>query len=183
MPKLPPTHKWLVEKRARLQGTLEHKTHMLQLTVARMEPKLAKLRADVDAMDRALCVFDFALAGTSVKPVNPWQGDYGPRGSLRKFVRSVLKERAPAPIGTDDMAALIVEHFALKFDLPSMRRRWAKNTVLNALRDMVNEGLAERLHEGQSGFVGQWRWKLQRPATLAELRAASTGRDQAGSSS
>ena len=94
-----------------------------------------------------------------------------------------MQERAPASIQTDDFAAHIIERFALSFDLPAMRRRWTKNTVLGALRGLVNDGMVEPLHDGQTGFVGQWRWKTRRPTTLAQLRAVAAGRDQAGTSS
>lgn len=180
MTRTPPALKWLTDKRARLQGKLEHNTRMLALATARLGPKVAKLRVDVEALDRAIGVYDRALDGSDITSVNPWQGNYGPRGALKEFVRDVLRQRAPTSIRTDDLATLILERFAITFDLPAMHRRWTKNTVLGSLRMLVKEGLVEPLHEGKSGFVGEWRWKQSRRPTLADLRAAAPRGDEAG---
>ena len=182
MSKLSPTHKWLVEKRARVQGALEHRTRALQLTVARAEPKLEKLRKDVEALDIALQIYDSKFTGESLPPVHAWQGKYGKRGALKAFMSDVLRQRSKTPIQTDELVMLIIDRFGLTFDGAITRRSWVTNTVLRELKRLVHAGLVEPLHTGQSGAVGQWRGCTRRAPTLAELRATSFERERSSAS-
>ena len=128
MTQTPPQLKWLIDKRARLQGALDKNTRMMA---------------------------------------------FASRLAAKAFVKATVQQRAPAPIGIDELATRIIEHFGLTFDLPAMRQRWLRHSVRDSLRKLVNEDLVEPLHEADARQPGEWRWKQHRRPTLAELRACS----------
>ena len=177
----PPALKWLTDKRARTAGKLHQSRHVLadiqeqsaKLLVALSvkQTLVEKLTADLAALDRTVQVYDSALDGSSITPVNAWKGTYGHRGALKQFVAQTLKQQSPDWVPVNHLGLLAIKHFSLSFDTKLQQVLWQKRSVRTSLRSLESDGVAERVAGIRT--IGQWRWKQQRAPTLAELRACS----------
>ena len=105
----PSALKWLAQKRARVANEYEQ-TLVIALELTQ---RADRLKQDLEALDRALGIYDARIQASSIEPVNGWRGNYGKRGALREFVLDTLKARAPESKSTDNIAALVIAHFGL----------------------------------------------------------------------
>lgn len=179
----PPPLKWLSERRARLAGQLQKQTRALQAgqarsaklleDISRLHTSIAELCVDLQALDSTIGLYDSRVRPSSIEPVGAWQGKYGERGALKRFLAQELKRDAGAWLSTSCLAALACERFSLSFDTELAYRRWLKGSVGGALRMLANQGLAERGHDPSTVDRGRWRWKQPVELTLADLRAAA----------
>lgn len=173
MKNTPSALKWLAEKRGRLAHDLE----VTQGIAQDVNRRVQALQLDLEAMDRALTIFDAAIVPTDIAPVHAHRR-YGKRGALREAVVQVLKAHAPAWVATENIEALVCLELGLTFETPAVRKRWYDNSLTKQLRVLVAEGLVERHHDAavHSSEVGRWRWKAdganEGATTLAELRAS-----------
>jgi hypothetical protein len=167
--KIPPTLKWLAEKRARVAGELGHRERRLQC----VEAEVVGLRADLAALDKALFLYDRSVNAQSIEPISAWAGNYGTRGSLMEFLSSLVEASAPSPISTRELTQKTMERFTLVFETEILLTRWKHNSLLSALKRLVNAGKVELLPRAKVGHSGSWRWVEPKVLTLAELRASS----------
>lgn len=129
----PPPLKWLSEKRARLAGKLQKQTRALQAgqarsakllaDISRLQASIAELRVDLRALDATIGIYDCRVRPTSIEPVAAWQGKYGERGALKRFLVQELKRDAGAWLSTNYRAAVACERFSLSFDTELAYRR------------------------------------------------------------
>ena len=188
MKKISSALKWLAEKRARIAGELLSCTQ----TRAHLESDLAELRSrltfteqalsnagvrqerltkELASFDQVVQSYDDRINPADIPPINAWQGRYGKRGALREFLIETLQSRAPAYISTNELELLTIVHFSMVFEHPSDRKKWYDSSFRNPLKLLASQGLIERGHsvDAFTWQVGSWRWKQERPKTLAEL--------------
>lgn len=172
MKKTPSALKWLAEKRARLA----HDLAQTERITGEMTRKLENLRLDLNALDRALTIYDPAIDPTKIAAINGWQGNYGKRGSLRASVIKALQSHAPEWVATDNIEALVTLELGLSFELPALRKRWYDGSFRDVLKKLVSGGFVERQHDPTiaSSELGRWRWKQEVAPTLKELRGHAT---------
>lgn len=177
MKNTPSALKWLAEKR----GRLAHDLAVTQAIAQDVNRRVEALQLDLEAMDRALTIFDSAIVPADIAPVHAHRS-YGKRGALREAVVHVLQAHAPAWVATENIEALVRIELGLTFETPAVRKRWYDNSLTKQLRVLVAEGLVERHHDASvpSSEVGRWRLREDGGAgqevTLAELRAATDPR-------
>lgn len=164
----PTALKWLADKRRRLSADLVQTTAI----AAEVNQRVETLRIDLEALDRALVIFDASIEPELLKPVSA-HGRTGKRGLLREAVINVLQTHSPAWVATENIEALVCLELGLTFETTTVRKHWYENSLTRLLRKLVIENLAERLQDPTvfTSEVGRWRWKQEVKRTLAELRS------------
>jgi len=165
----PSALKWLAEKR----GRLAHDLAATKSIADDVNRRLEVLRMDLEAVDRALTIFDPAIVPASIEAVNGWKGRYGARGALKATVEALLKAQGDQWTSTETLELLVRSELKLTFDTPAARKRWYDNSFTKQLRELTKAGLVEREHDAavQSQEMGHWRWKREERRSLAKLRA------------
>ena len=137
-----------------------------------MNERVARLTADLVALDRAIVIRNPALNPGLIDPVNGWQGRYGKRGALRASIVKVLAQCAPQWLSSKEIGALVVEELAITFDLPSEGVQWHTNSLKSALNALLAKGAVEREAGWSPGSTetGRWRVKPVKVPTLADLQ-------------
>lgn len=170
MRKTPSYLKGLAETRARVDGDLQR----YQKIYDEVGQKLAEARAELAACDRLIRKFDPRLNPERIEPIQAWKGRYGKRGQLKASIKEHLRAQAPLEVSTTELGWVIQLEFGLDFSTWQEKKRWTANSLRNALKDLLEEGLVERLHDVATmptGEVGRWRWKSDDALSLDHLQA------------
>lgn len=194
MKKTPSALKWLAEKRARMAGELQcaeqvslrltHDLAELSQQQTALEPllsaansKVARIRNEVAALDQVVVLYDSGINPSEIAPINAWEGNYGKRGALTKFLQSMIKGRAPEYVHTKELEISTITHFALVFEHKTIHRHWYAGSFRGTLKMLAEKGLIERGPDNffGSNAMGKWRWKQEVAPTLKELREAAGG--------
>lgn len=176
MQKTPSYLKGLAENRARAAAEVTRYARLLN----EIQSRLSVAQADLVACDQLIRRFDARLNPNDIAPIHGWKGRYGKRGDLIQAIQRILQEAAPYPVSTPTLALLLRAEFELDFETPAECRRWVRNSVCNRLREMVQDGSVERLHDWGLGISesGSWRWiapadSLECLKTLASKNGAA----------
>lgn len=189
MKKIPSALKWLAEKRARVAGELQSCEQTIahleddalelrkRLTFAEHSPATAssrrkRLSTELKSMDQVVRMYDEGINPASIEPINAWQGNYGKRGALREFLIKTLQHRGPEYVSTSELELLPIVNFSLVFEHRALRRNWYEGSFRGTLKVLSNKGYIERGASDDRGPQDPttWRWKQDKPKTLAELR-------------
>lgn len=133
----------LAERHARLQS----EARRLEETVAVLEKQAAKARAEVAAIAALLPTFDIRVDPGRIEPI-AGQGRHGKRGSFRNALRELLTSFGAEWAETGHLALLLRHHFDLTFHTYDAERTWIRNVLRPRLRELVDQGLAERFKVG-----------------------------------
>lgn len=192
MKNTPSALKWLAEKRARVAGELQS----CEQTIVYIEDELPELRkrlafsetalnaamsrkerlaSELASMDQVVRMYDEGIDPNAIEPINAWRGKYGKRGALRGFLSATLQNRAPEYVLTSELELLTIAHFSLVFESPALRKHWYDGSFRGTIKVLASQGIIERSHRADISTyeVGSWRWKQDRPKTLAELRGST----------
>ena len=188
MRKTPSYLKGLAENRARISGEISRlqqlldeidphlaKAQRLQAIHAATVARLVAAQAERDACDLLIRKFDGRLNPEEIAPIRAFKGRYGKRGQLRDTVIELLRHAAPAEVSTLDLRVLVIAELQLDFPTAEALAKWSSNSLVNTLKDLVEEGVVERLHDlvARPGTVGRWRLKECGPGGLDKLGAAA----------
>jgi hypothetical protein len=188
MRKTPSYLKGLAETRARADGEVLRLQRLLDdLAPAVAEARrMLSLQEDIlaehavattkrDACDTLIRGFDSRLDPAQIAPIRAFKGKYGKRGALRETLVEILRDASPAEVSTTEVLLRVIAYLKLAFATPAEKQRWSCNSLLSALKGLVEEGLVERLHEPATGqnSVGRWQWKAAPSGTLATLSTAA----------
>lgn len=189
MRKTPSYLKGLAETRARTDGDLRRHIRQkanLETLLPDLEANLARYRkmydrvcrnldsakSDLESCDRLIRKFDVRLNPEEIEPIRAEKGKYGGHGRLREAINNLLKDCRPDVLDTDQVALMVALELGLEFATLQEQRAWVHNSVARALKNMVDEGLVERMHDpsilGRQGF-GRWRWVLEADKGLSAL--------------
>lgn len=176
-----PEVKWVANELAAVMGELDR----IDETLARLSARRAHLlevRAALSSVAGQLAVPELPEVMPSVRA----HERYGPRGSLRNFLREVLSKAYPKGLTTAALTDAVIEAFGLQVAGPEERNRLHKNSVRSALKAMHGRGEIEPVHGrvktggalrpvkavGTVGQSGVWRLKVEAPS-MHELRKAA----------
>jgi hypothetical protein len=193
--KTPPLLKWLLVERATVAGGISRTRERQELLTKELESSRARLvslsqeiahlqsRSAVlvqslaeqqhclSAMDSTMALVDSSVAPNAAGIVRATGQRYGGRGALKAFIVSTLRDAAPATLQTRLLAWTSAVHFGLDFASQAEFEAFANNSVRPQIFRLTEQGLVERVRNGQkSENHCNWRWKNQLP-TLAELAA------------
>lgn len=168
MHKTPSYLKGLAETRARAAGEVERYEAVLNDVGAR----LVEARKMLEAADRMIRQFDSRLDPTLIPTIRTGRGYPGGRGALRGKVIEILSGASPAAVTTSELSWSLILAFLLDFPSAGDRRKWVHNSLTPLLKDLIKEGLVERLHSNETptGEAGHWRWKAEVDPSLDRLR-------------
>ena len=145
----------------------------------------ARLTADVQRLQSSLTEAQQALDDCNRTMLRLYpNGDPGPairswhhfrnrRGSLRRTLQAILRERAPEALTTRQIAVEMEERLGLRFHSLADRKMWKANSLTSALSKQAAEGFVERTQQGSWGgrtMSSSWRWKA--PTRTLETLAA-----------
>lgn len=170
MKKTPSYLKGLRDKRSRAMGDIER----LEILASELAGRIAAAREVIVACDVLILEFDKRLDPAAIRPTRG-NTRYGKRGDLVRAIEEELRKAQGEAVTTVELAIALQAWFRLDFESWEARRRWVKNSVTPALKDMVAAGLVERLHdpESRSGETGRWRLVQRQALTLAQLQASA----------
>ena len=154
MTKTPPTEKWLLNERAVIAGELQ----AIEAELERLIVRKAYLHKLLTALDEV-----YSLVTPVVSPVTAFED---------------------ATVWALDTAALTLaaeEAFGLVHATPAQRGKFRNNSLRTALRTLLAQGEAERLHDykGVPHRAGVWRWVPPEPAYADVVAQAEHAREHA----
>ena len=167
MRKLLTVTRQLAERRARLAGEIPR----LERLVAEASEHLAKARAEMAAVDLILPTFDARVVPEQIAPIAATAGHYGKRGVFKEELVRMLREAAPEPLSTAVLSLTLRKRFELDYPTPAALKRWTDNVLRPQLRQLVKDGVAERLKvtDGHSDDA-YWRMVPVVAGSLEQLR-------------
>ncbi len=169
MPKVSSYLKGLAERRARFDADA--------LRLGSLHEEIGLALADAirhrDSCDVLIKHHTPSLDPKEIAPIRSWKGHYGKRGQLKESVGRILRERYPAEVSTTELCFVLEAEFKLNFTSKVARRYWTHNSLNNAVKQLVNDGKIERMHDVKRPFgeVGRWRWHSEESSSLDHLRA------------
>ncbi len=171
-----PEKKWLLNERAVVKGELQA-----------IEDELGRLLARKAHLVILLAALDNVYS--QLTPIVPPAPDlvvhghtrYGGRGNCIKWVRQVLQEAYPAALDTAALTLAAEEAFGLVHATPAQRGKFRNNSLRTALRTLLGQGVAERLHDykGVPHRAGVWRWVPPEPAYADVVAQAAHAQEHA----
>lgn len=139
--RIPPSLKWLADKRARLAGQITKLNSEIEIYEAVLKEKaelLREKRSDLAAIDRALGLHELQVIPDQIADVraqsNPLRFSHG---DFRKIVFLILKS-AQAPMTIRDVAVAILQLRSMALD----------DCAVDALRDSVRYALKAMRQNG-----------------------------------
>lgn len=73
----------------------------------------------------------------------------------------MLKTEAPESMTTSEICIELQVRFQLAFETAALRSRWRTNSIGKLMRNLLDAGLIEALHDPHSVIAegARWRWK------------------------
>ena len=161
MTRTPPTEKWLLNERAVIAGELQ----AIDAELERLTARKAYLHNLLASIDEVYCLVSPVVLPVPALVVHG-HTRYGGRGNCIKWVREVLQEAYPSALDTAALTLAAEEAFGLVHATPAQRGKFRNNSLRTALRTLLAQGMAERLHDykGVPHRAGVWRWVPPEPA-------------------
>lgn len=154
-PKIPSSLKWLIDKRARLQGEIQ-KTRASLATAKQLIEELSKLEADLAAIDHSLGLHEIRI---QIEHIQPIRSHYVriklPRGELTKSILLCLRLRDGAPARMGEIASFIEARHG-DLSASAGNRVAFHRSVHSRLKALFYEGKVKRHHEPSSNKEGIW---------------------------
>lgn len=165
--KTPATEKWLLNERAVVLGELRAIEDEFERLAARKQ-HLTSLLAALENVYSQVAPMVPAAPGLVVHG----HTRYGGRGNCIKWVREVLQQAYPAALDTAALTLAAEGAFGLAHVTAEQRKKFRNNSLRTALRALLAQGEAERLHDyrGVPHRAGVWRWVPSEP-TFADVVA------------
>lgn len=153
---IPPSLKWLIDKRARLAGDIA-KTKKALSSVEHLIIKLRSLEEALEAIDSSLKLHEIQIDLENIKPINTQVNRMKfPSGFIRKYVMEYfINNIGGAPVPKSKIVEfLISKHLA--FDVKPLPFKQASNAVSIALDYHRREGRVIRHHPLSTRSEGSW---------------------------
>lgn len=153
--KIPSSLKWLIDKRARLDGEIK-KTRASLAIAKQLIDELSKLEEDLAAIDRSLGLHEVLV---EVEHIQPVRSQYVrvklPRGELTKSILLCLRLREGIPARMTEIVAFIeARHGDLGASVGS--RSVFHRSVHNRLKNLFHAGRLQRHHPLAGNSEGLW---------------------------
>ena len=176
MTKTPPTEKWLLNERAVIAGELQ----AIDTELDRLTARKAYLHNLMASIDEVYCLVSPVVLPAQALVVHG-HTRYGGRGNCINWVRDVLCAAYPSALNTAALTLAAEEAFGLVHATPAQRGKFRNNSLRTALRTLLAQGEAERLHDyrGVPHRAGVWRWVPPEPAYADVVAQAEHAREHA----
>lgn len=176
MTKTPPTEKWLLNERAVIAGELQ----AIDTELDRLTTRKAYLHNLMASIDEVYCLVSPVVLPAQALVVHG-HTRYGGRGNCINWVRDMLCAAYPSALNTAALTLAAEEAFGLVHATPAQRGKFRNNSLRTALRTLLAQGEAERLHDyrGVPHRAGVWRWVPSEPAYADVVAQAEHAREHA----
>lgn len=154
--RIPSSLKWLIDKRARLDGEIRRTEASLSRAHALVE-ELSKLKESVVAIDHTLSLHEIEIDVSLIRPI---QSKYVrvnlPHGELTKSILLCLRlNKDVRPVGMIEIVRFIEARYADLSVQPGSRLK-LNESVHNRLKDLARQGLIQRHHPLTTNTQGFW---------------------------
>ena len=158
--KIPSSLKWLIDKRARLDGEIQ-KTRQAAARARELIQELRAVEKDLAAIDRALKLHDLEVDVQFVRPVRShYNRIKAPHGLLTRALLQCLRQAKGRPVSTVDIMAFVASKFA-EAGVEAVDRKMLHQSVRYRLKHLVYDGLVHPHHPKFNVEMG--RWSLVQP--------------------
>lgn len=164
MPRLPPSLKWLIDRRARVAGEIE-KIESSLAKCQRLADEIALLKQMLASIDQTLSLHDISIDVTLIRSIKSQYVRLNlPHGALTRAILHCLKENSDAPCTTDAVTAFVAaRHESLRGEETSVAD--LRQSVRYRLKDLCRQQLVERHHDPVWPEIGLWSLKENGPDT------------------
>ena len=127
--RIPSALKWLVEKRRRIHSEIIHIETELGTLLELQQKQLAKLQADLDAIDKTIKLHEIIIDPEKISPIRIYQKKNGFKyGKMTRLIYIFLSEVAPDGLSTTQIVELMISKNVLIY-----KTTLAIETYLNEL--------------------------------------------------
>ncbi len=155
-PRIPPSLKWLIDKRARLDGEIK-KTRESLKNAQFLIDELKQLECDLAAIDRALGLHEIPVQLEDIMPIKSQYVRLNlPHGELTKSILLCLRLRGGGPVTTTEFASFIIARHADLEIADEMSKAELNKSVRYRLKNLCRQGLIERNHPLKGASEGVW---------------------------
>ncbi|GAC1406724.1 MAG: hypothetical protein NVSMB6_03360 [Burkholderiaceae bacterium] len=163
--RIPPSLKWLIVKRARLDGEIK-KTEAALKRSQRLLEELSVIKADLAAIDRALGLHDLQVDIDLIQPIrSQYVRTAIPHGEITRSALLCLRLNEGGPVSTDTIANFISTRFADLKATPQDATQF-RNSVRHRLKVLARQQIVHRHHPKIGSAIGFW--------SLADFNQEST---------
>jgi hypothetical protein len=178
--RIPPSLKWLIINKARLEGEilkagdyypkrLETKAQEIQgieesLVVARLEyqrvnavadARMRELRADLDAVIAAMRLHEIEVDPDAIRPITTRDlPRLARRGVMTRLIFECLRLDFPLPSSTSQITVYLAERMGIAFDTEEFDR--LRDSARRRMKTLVAQGRIQRHHRKVSVVEGRW---------------------------
>jgi len=154
--RIPSSLKWLIDKRARLEGEIKRTEASLSRAHVLIE-ELSKLKESLVAIDHTLSLHEIKIDVSLIQPI---QSKYVkvnlPHGELTKSILLCLRlHKDVRPVGMIEIVRFIEARYADLSAQPGPRLK-LNESVHNRLKALASQGLIQRHHPLTTNTQGVW---------------------------
>jgi len=156
--RIPPSLKWLVDRRARLSSELERdrrEAEYAALRVLALKAKVELLRQDLAAIDRALSMHEVRIHPETIAPLKTWHAERRfKHNHLTRNIMAYLRIAKGHWSSTTELMAYVATQGGIEVteeSYPELRLATRKR-----LRNLRASGRVIRKHEAKTSKEGYW---------------------------
>lgn len=136
----PSSMAWLINKRASLQGHIEHKLR----TQEKIKREIREIRKQLKAIDEVIRQHEVTVEPEAVRGRRPRRDTLVPYGQLGRFLLEKLREADGNPYSTTDLAIAFIQSTNLEVSMLALKE--VRQRVRSRLKGLVKDGIVEPLH-------------------------------------
>ena len=169
--RIPPSLKWLIDKRARLTGKIaaaekairkktcvEKRLSKYLDNIAVLEKELPKLQEDLAGIDRALTLHDIQVNVEYIHPISPRSAKIQlPYGVLTQTLLAFLRLSQGEPLSTDALTIMLMKRFTHLQGETEQDFHKLRKSVRHRLKSLANDQIIVRAPNTSSR---ETRWAL-----------------------
>jgi hypothetical protein len=153
--RLPPSLKWLIDKRARLDGEIK-KMQVAAKNAKELIRELSSIREDLAAVDRALKLHIIQVETENIPPIRTHEKRIKlPHGELTRLLLTCLRQANGVPLSTDQITMFLADYLALA-GIEEQDRNRLRQSVRYRLKRLAGDGVIQRHHLKSGREKGLW---------------------------
>lgn len=154
--RIPPSLKWLINKRARLQGDIAKAEKELTELIKLKQRDIQAIRNNLAAVDNTIRMHEIPIDPTLIRPIcGATKKRLFPYGGLTNLVLSCVSKAHPCSITTTEISVLIAEN--VNIDPQGEFFLELRTSVRHRLKNMCVDGWVERTHSVKANQEGSWQ--------------------------
>lgn len=155
MPRLPPSLKWLIDRRGRVDGEIKKIKASLAICQTLSEA-LVPLEELLRSVDRTLALHEIKIDPDLIPSIRSQSVRINlPRGELGRAILLCLRLNENSIVKSSDIAAFLIARYADLEAKPEVVSKLRKS-IKNRLQALCREGVVKRLHNPVSSGDGLW---------------------------